>query len=199
MPRNDYLKTPFQTESQYIIEAIVSDLAEQIYYATNHQLPDSRFFAVTATEKPDSPRDPPVYELQIHLDANTNRLDLELNVNGPIWLPELYAGVGTALLLGAFALRDHAGYFFDLRQPLCRLTAHLAMAHFLGEAGLMGSMAGVILPLKAGESVSELRLRTVARPERLVAELLRRLGLQLPEQSRIIQDAVANVVQKTGV
>ena len=57
----------------------------------------------------------------------------------------------------------------------------------------------VILPLKAGESVSELRLRTVARPERLVAELLQRLGLQLPEQSRIIQNAVANVVQKTGV
>ena len=57
----------------------------------------------------------------------------------------------------------------------------------------------VILPVKAGEGSSELCLRTVARPERLVAELLQRLGLQLPEQSRIVQNAVANVVQKTGV
>jgi len=57
----------------------------------------------------------------------------------------------------------------------------------------------VVLPVKAGENVSELRLRTVARPERLVAELLQRLGLHLPEQSRTVQNAVANVVQKTGV
>jgi len=57
----------------------------------------------------------------------------------------------------------------------------------------------VVLPLKAGENVSELRLRTVARPERMVAELLQRLGLHLPEQSRTVQNAVENVVQKTGV
>ena len=68
----------------------------------------------------------------------------------------------------------------------------------VGELATIKSM-DVILPLKAGESVSELRLRTVARPEQLVAELLQRLELQLPEQSRIIQNAVANVVQKTGV
>jgi len=53
----------------------------------------------------------------------------------------------------------------------------------------------VVLPVKAGENVSELRLRTVARPERMMAELLQRLGLHLPEQSRTVE----NVVQKTGV
>ena len=57
----------------------------------------------------------------------------------------------------------------------------------------------VVLPVKAGENASELRLRTVARPERLVAELMRRLGLHLPEQSRTVQNAVENVVRKTGV
>jgi transposase len=57
----------------------------------------------------------------------------------------------------------------------------------------------VVLPVKTGDSVSELRLRTVARPERMAAELLQRLGLHLPEQSRTIQNAVENVVQKTGV
>ena len=57
----------------------------------------------------------------------------------------------------------------------------------------------VVLPVKAGENISELRLRTVARPERMVAELLQRLGLHLPEQSRTVENAVENVVQKTGV
>jgi hypothetical protein len=32
----------------------------------------------------------------------------------------------------------------------------------------------------------------------MVAELLQRLGLTLPQQSRIIENAVENVVQKTG-
>jgi len=68
----------------------------------------------------------------------------------------------------------------------------------VGEIATIKSM-DVILPVKIGESVSELRLRTVARPERMVAELLQQLGLQLPEQSRIVQNVVENVVQKTGV
>jgi transposase len=57
----------------------------------------------------------------------------------------------------------------------------------------------VVLPVKAGENLSELRLRTVARPERMVAELLQRLGLHLPEQSRTVENAVENVVQKIGL
>ena len=67
----------------------------------------------------------------------------------------------------------------------------------VGEIATIKSL-DVILPIKTGEGVSELRLRLVARPERLVAELLQRLGLPLPEQSRIIENAVANVVGKTG-
>ena len=31
-PESAYFKTPFQSESQFIVYAIVSDLAEQIYY-----------------------------------------------------------------------------------------------------------------------------------------------------------------------
>ncbi len=68
----------------------------------------------------------------------------------------------------------------------------------VGEIATIKSL-DIVLPVKTAEGVSELRLRTVARPERLVAELLQRLGLLLPEQSRIIQNAVENVVQKTGV
>ena len=39
-----YFKTDFQDESQFIVETIVADLAEQIYYAKFHRLPDTRCF-----------------------------------------------------------------------------------------------------------------------------------------------------------
>jgi transposase len=68
----------------------------------------------------------------------------------------------------------------------------------VGEIATIKSL-DVVLPVKTAEGVTEMRLRTVARPERLVAELLQRLGLHLPEQSRIVENAVANVVEKTGV
>jgi transposase len=68
----------------------------------------------------------------------------------------------------------------------------------VGEIATIKSL-DVLLPVKTTDGVTELRLRTVARPERLVAELLQRLGLFLPEQSRIIENAVVNVVEKTGL
>ncbi|MEO7813422.1 MAG: IS1634 family transposase [Usitatibacter sp.] len=59
----------------------------------------------------------------------------------------------------------------------------------------------VLLPVRRGEQIAQLRLRCVARPERRVAELLVRLGLDLPTRSRIVEDLPAavleNVVQKT--
>ena len=59
----------------------------------------------------------------------------------------------------------------------------------------------VILPVRRGEQLARLRLRCVARPERRVAELLVRLGLDLPTRSRMVEDLPAataeNVVQKT--
>jgi transposase len=68
----------------------------------------------------------------------------------------------------------------------------------VGEIATVKSL-DVILPVRHGESVSELRLRTVSRPERLVAELLQRLGLHLPQQSRVVENAGGHGVQKTGV
>jgi len=54
----------------------------------------------------------------------------------------------------------------------------------------------VVLPVKETENQQspELRLRVVARPDRMVAELLVRLGLELPSVPRIVQ----NVVEKNG-
>jgi tetratricopeptide (TPR) repeat protein len=92
-----YFQTPFQNESQFVVEAIVSDLAEQMFFAANHRLPDSQYFSVIAQEKPNSPKDAPVYELQIRLDPKQAELKCELVINGPIWSPAVYQGVVTQI------------------------------------------------------------------------------------------------------
>ncbi len=68
----------------------------------------------------------------------------------------------------------------------------------VGEIATIKSM-DVVLPVRTQQSVTQLRLRIVARPERMVAELLQRLELYLPQQSRTIENEVQNVVGKTGV
>jgi len=68
----------------------------------------------------------------------------------------------------------------------------------VGEIATIKSL-DVVLPVKTADGVKELRLRTVARPERMVAELLQRLELTLPQQSRMVGNAMENVVQKSGV
>ncbi len=190
---SDYFQTHFQDESQFIVEAIVSDLAEQIYYAKFHHLPGAKKISVAATETPDSSFGEPTYDLQIDLDSKFQGIKTQLNINGPIWSPEVYDGLviqlshaiglsadennsspdtallanltdGTAtviekenqklsqalendfsdaslheeaaILLGAFTLREHSGDFYEIRSPLCRITAHLAMARYLGNGNL---------------------------------------------------------------
>jgi transposase len=52
----------------------------------------------------------------------------------------------------------------------------------------------VVLPVTAKQASREVRLRVVARPDRAVAELLVRLGLELPSVPKLVQ----NVVEKNG-
>jgi transposase len=66
----------------------------------------------------------------------------------------------------------------------------------VGEIATIKSL-DVVLPVKSAEGQNELRLRMVARPERMVAELLQHLGLHLPQQNRVVQNALQNVVEKT--
>jgi len=49
----------------------------------------------------------------------------------------------------------------------------------------------VVLPARPGEQTVERCLRTVAKPERRVAELLVRLGLRLSARRRKIENVVA--------
>ncbi len=234
-----YFKTPFQDESQFIVEAIVSDLAEQIYYAAYHRLPDEKSFSVLATEKPGSPQDAPIYELQIQLDPKVGGINSELNVNGPIWSPSVYEGLASslaktvalnpgpagqpgdttllaklldgtaetierenqdvsaalegdfgnpllheqaALLLGAFLMRDHSGNFYAILPPLSRLTAHLAMAHFLrgtDAEGVNGRMAETMMLTLVGDEADALRhLDTMSTSDAAVAAFARALRIR---------------------
>lgn len=231
-----YFKTPFQDESQFIVEAIVSDLAEQTFYAASHKLPDPNYFQVTATEKAGSPKDTPVYEVQIHLDPKEGTVNSEVDVNGPIWSPEVYSNVvvdlanavglapgsadttqdtgllsrltdnspetieqenddlsssleddfrnpslheQAAVLLGAFLLRDHSGHFLEIRSPLCRMTAHLAMAQFLNgnsSYGINGKMAEAMLQTLIGnESAALAQLNAIGTNDAAIAPIVRAL------------------------
>lgn len=63
----------------------------------------------------------------------------------------------------------------------------------VGEIATIKSL-DVLLPIRTAEGTTPLRLRTVAKPEPLVAELLQHLGLHLPNTSR----AIENVVEKNA-
>jgi hypothetical protein len=212
-----YFQTPFQTEPEFIVQSVVSDLAEQMTFAASHRLPDAAKFSVRTQEKRGSPADAPVYELRVRLGSKQD-LKTELNVNGPIWSPSIYQGVAgdlarmaglkgagpttaddtalltklldsapetieeenqrvsaslekdfadaewheeAAMVLGAFLLRDHSGPFFEIRSPLCRMTAHLTMAHFLrgaGAYGVNGRMAEAVLLTLVNNEIPALEL-----------------------------------------
>lgn len=229
-----YFQTSFQSECQFIVQAIVSDLAEEMWYAAKHEIPAKQAVTVIATEKAGSPVDAPVYALQIHLGAKQVKCDLA--VNGPIWSPSVYQGVAkqlaeavglkpggseqradvslldklsdgkpetmerenqrlsadlekdfsnpewheqAAVLLGAFLLRDHSGYFFEIRSPLSRLTAHLALADFLRDskpAGLNGQMAeAMMLTLVGDEAKAVEELSAIGTNDAVVLPMVRAL------------------------
>ena len=92
-----YFKTLFQDESQFIVETVASDVAEQIFYAEYHQLPDRKYFLVTATEKPGSSLDTPAYDVQVRWDRKHGVVKSEVDLNGPIWSPEMYQGLAQDL------------------------------------------------------------------------------------------------------
>jgi hypothetical protein len=84
-----------------------------------------------------------------------------------------------ALLLGAFQLREHSGKFFEIRSPLSRLTAHLAMARFLGGAGsygINGQLAeAMLLTLVGDETLALNHLKSLDTNSAVVAGMVRAL------------------------
>lgn len=198
-----YFKTSFQDESQFVIENITTDIAEMIYFARNHRLPDPKILSVHAEESGGTPNSP-AYNVTVKGDTRST-VRTALSVSGPIWSEEVYANLTAAIarqvglespsssqtndttmlayladglattiekqnlelsedlqkdfrnpalheqaaaLLGAFALRENSGQFYDIRLALCRMTAHLAFARFLASQnppGLNGTLAKSML------------------------------------------------------
>jgi len=179
-----YFKTHWQNESQFIVEAITTDIAEMLCFAKSKKLPGEARLAITAAEKA------PFYKIGLQLPEGAAPVISEINMSRPIWEPELYqplirdllkaldvprqlnpspdeTNLGflkrlesataqdieqanaelsqeltgdfrnpalherAAVLLGVFALRESSGHFYDVRLPLCRMTAHLALARSL--------------------------------------------------------------------
>jgi len=231
--KNDF-KTPFQTESQYIVETIVADLVEQIAFAATGRVPDPQKLRVASRERSEPTVDTPSYTLEIEAGPERKPLSVELKINGSIWSPKVYEALAVelaksfsltgslpskpdnstlltrltdgkaatieqenlrlsaalekdfrnpglheeaALLLGAFVFRDCAGRFSDIRAPLCRLSAHLTMAHLFrggGAPGTNGQMAELIL-LTSMHNQSEVlkKLETLDAKDELMKPLLR--------------------------
>ncbi len=196
----NYFQTPFQDESQFIVAAIVTDLAEMADFAAKGRIANR--ISVSVTEREDSQFRQPVYEIKALANKSA---DKTLVLNQPIWAPGLYADLardlitdptrpaqradpsdlttllelaylepGTieaenqrissqlatnfydpvlhelaAVILGAFALREYSDNFYDVRLPLCRMTAHLAFAQALSDKdrgyGINGRVAEVML------------------------------------------------------
>jgi len=85
------------------VQAIVSDLAEQMYYAAKHRLPDKKSFSITIAERRGVTADEPVYLIEISLHPKLPKLNCEIKMSGPIWSPGVYQDVakqiGQALAL----------------------------------------------------------------------------------------------------
>ena len=93
-PQANYFRTHFQDESQFIVETVLTDLAEMAGYAQSGQ----RFaeILVAATERSGSQFRLPSYEVKIVSGKQVIQKPLE--VSGPIWAPELYEDFARTLL-----------------------------------------------------------------------------------------------------
>ncbi len=111
----------------------------------------------------------------VALEKENQRLSSELENN--FVNPALHEQA--AVLLGAFTLREHSGDFYEIRSPLCRITAHLAMARYLGGGNLStinGSMAeAMLLTLMNNQAAALVKLNDFKTNDVVVAGWVRAL------------------------
>jgi tetratricopeptide (TPR) repeat protein len=230
-----YFKTSFQDESQFVVENIVTDIAEMLCFARNRSLPSPKAVVVDARGAGGDP-DAPVYDVTVQT-GSAPALHAKLTVSGPIWSEAVYADLTSALahslqlpspsnapgedisllgrladglpetiaredlelsaqlqkdfkspglheqaaaLLGAFALLENSGLFYDIRLPLCRMTAHLVLARFLSgdhPPGPVGHVADCMLLTLMNNQVEGVKqiehLDTAQEPVAIWARVLR--------------------------
>jgi tetratricopeptide (TPR) repeat protein len=243
-----YFKTPFQNESQFVVENITTDIAEMVYFARNHHLPDAKVLSVDAEETGGTP-DAPAYNVTVKL-GTSSPVHTTVTVSGPIWSEEVYSKLTAAIarevglespsssqtndttmlayltdglaatiekqnlklsedlqkdflnpalheqaaaLLGAFALRENSGQFYDIRLALCRMTAHLALARFLAGQNppdLNGELANCMLLTLMNNQVPALdQLKKVDTKDRVAATWARVLQAYASRDFRSLTSA----------
>lgn len=182
-----YFATPWQSEAQFLVTAICSDLTGMVVWAgTSRSLGPE--FRVEVTPQGEFSAYHPGFHLRAKLGAGKT-VEADLKIEHSIWDPQAYvewcqqvaeavalqpgasgSASGSdkvierltdpqpkvlasldrelsesglqhmkepewheqaALLVGSLALREPQGYFFELRRPLCRMTAHLALASWM--------------------------------------------------------------------
>jgi hypothetical protein len=89
--------TRYSNESQFIVEAIVKDLAEEVFHAKHHQLPSPNSFAVRVVQAADSLTIQPACDIEVALESNRPPVRCPLALRGAIWLPDEYAEVASQL------------------------------------------------------------------------------------------------------
>jgi tetratricopeptide (TPR) repeat protein len=157
-------QTPSFTAKLGVIRAI---WAPEVYATTTTGL--LRSLGVVGTAPKPSPTDEEMLIALQHLTATnleaanaTLSQMLESDFRNPI-LHER-----AAVLVGAFALREHALRFHDVRLPLGRMTAHLAFARGLAptaEPGVNGQLAWAMLEtLMNNETPALKRIRSWSNP-----------------------------------
>jgi tetratricopeptide (TPR) repeat protein len=251
-----YFKTPFQNESQFVVENIAADIAEMVYFARNHRLPDPKHLSVHAEESGGAP-DAPAYNITVKL-GTSSAVHTPLTMSGPIWSDGVYTKLTAAIaheirleslsstqtndttmlayltdglaatiekqnlelsedlqkdflnpalheqaaaLLGAFALRENSGQFYDIRLALCRMTAHLALARFLAGQNppdLNGQLANCMLLTLMNNEVAALEeLKKVDTKDRVAAAWVRVLRAYASRDFRNLTSAeVAPAVER---
>lgn len=94
-PAAKYFKTEFQDETRYLVESIVGDLAEMAAYARTKTVLGG--LAVRAIERPHCSFGKPVYDIVVPAEGGQAPLRFSLNVNKPIWAPDLYEDIALQL------------------------------------------------------------------------------------------------------
>ena len=93
----NYFKTSFQTESQFVVESIVTDIAEMLYFARNHALPTGKAIVVNSREASGGPRKVPfIIYLTVQL-GDSPAIQTKVKISGPIWSEAVYADLTSVL------------------------------------------------------------------------------------------------------
>jgi hypothetical protein len=214
------IQTPYQTEHEWAIRETTIDIERMAAYA---QQRDPRTILAPASDVPwdvdqfishaadafgegNSNAD---FQLDLHPDltaldvdalvkaGNTVSRALEANMRDP------RAHESAALVVGAFALRDAADQFTDVRWALNRMTAHLAVARMLrkdADASPDGAIAGVILSTLSNQqarALTELASLANGTPPAPLHSWVRALTMRVNQDWRVLDDpATATRLEK---